>query len=346
MKHFFPLSLLVCLTVLASCSGTRNMQVNIMRPAAITIPSNIHSMTVLNRSVPIAGAGLESTLTGEMPAQDKELSSECLRGLHETLNTSERFRINRCDSVWLAADGKSLAFGALLPWPVVDSICELYETNALMVLEYFDTDFSVLNPGATAAAAVTSVLNGNTQVEVKGTARAVAGFRIYDPVRKVILYEDRIRYSKTWTNQASNPVEALARLIKKNDALFAVSYDTGYGFAMDIVPLYFWEHRDMYKGKKKGMERGERQALAKDWEGAVKTWTEVYETSPKSKIRARAAFNVALGYEVLGDLQKAQEWVQKAYVEGGKDTALRYSNILDERVREQKKLEEQTTPGF
>jgi len=90
------------------------------------------------------------------------------------------------------------------------------------------------------------------------------------------------------------------------------------------------------------MERGERLALAKDWEGAIKTWTEVYNMSNKSKIRAKAAFNVALGYEVMGKLTDAQIWVQRAYVEGGKKTALEYSNIIDDRLREQEKLKEQT----
>jgi hypothetical protein len=105
--------------------------------------------------------------------------------------------------------------------------------------------------------------------------------------------------------------------------------------------LYYWEHRDMYKGKKGDMERGERQALTKDWEGAIKTWTEVYEMNNKSKIRAKAAFNVALGYEVMGKLQESQVWVQRAYVEGGKKAAMEYSNIIDGRLREQQKLDEQ-----
>jgi hypothetical protein len=109
------------------------------------------------------------------------------------------------------------------------------------------------------------------------------------------------------------------------------------------VPLFYWENREMYKGKKGRLEVGERQALTHDWEGALQTWTQVYEEESKQKIRAKAAFNAALACEVLGRLDEAQAWVQKAYIEGGKDVALRYSNILDERVREQQKLEEQTS---
>lgn len=342
MKNIYAFSFGILL--LTSCAGTRSMQVEVMRPARISVPKNIQSLALLNRSVPTQNTTLESALSMEKPAQDKDLSQECGRGLTETLAESTRFKLSRCEGTMNAADGQSLAFGAPLSWETVDSLCTKYQTDALMVLEYFDTDFAVLNPGATAAAAVTNVLNGGTgTVEARGTAKASAGFRIYDPKTRNILYEDRFSYSRVWRQTSSNPVEAVNKLIKKNDALFAVSYDTGSEFAMDIVPLFYWENREMYKGKKGRLEIGERQALTRDWEGALKTFAQVYEEESKQKIRAKAAFNAALACEVLGNLEQAQIWVQKAYIEGGKDTALRYSDILSERIREQGRLEEQTS---
>lgn len=342
MKKLTYFSGIVSLVLLTSCSGIRNMQVQVMRPAEITIDPSIQHMALLNRSVPASGTTLESAVSGERPAQDKELSQECVRGLTETLNTSPRFVIKRVETAMSSADPQSLSFGQQLSWEMVDSICAAQGVEAIMVLEYFDTDFSVLNPGATAAAAVGSVLNGSGEVEARGTATAAAGFRVYVPKTKSIVYEDRFTYRKSWSQRSNNPVDAVAKLIKPNQALMDVSYITGTEFAMAIVPLYYWEHRDMYKGKKGEMERGERQALAKDWEAAIKTWEGVYDSETKSKIRARAAFNVALGYEVMGQLETAQQWVQKAYVEDGKDAALNYSNILDQRVREQGRLKEQT----
>lgn len=336
----------VAFLLVSSCAGTRDMQVTVLRPAKITVPTSIREIAMLNRSIPTSVTGIEASLSGETPVRDKELSEECLRGLTETLNLSvgnnRRFDAVRCGQTMNAADGKSLGFGAPLDWTIVDSICSAQQVQALLVLEYFDTDYSILNPGATAQAAVGAVLNGTaTAVEVRGTATAEAGFRVYDPKQQKILYEDRFQFKKYWTQRSVNPVEAIAKLIKRNDALLNVSFNTGVEFAYDIVPLYFWEDRLMYKGKKGIMERGERQALAKDWDGALKTWSEVFETTFKSKIRAKAAFNAALACEVLGDLPGAQKWIQQAYVEGGKKQALWYSDIIDARIREQSKLEEQ-----
>lgn len=318
-----------------SCSSTRGMRIQVQRPARITVDKNIQSLAILNHSMPGKQASIEGTLTMELPKRDKELSEECINGINELLLTSERFEVKRCEGNMPASNPTSLDFGATMSWEQIDSLCTAYKTDAILVLEFFDSDYSIINPAATAANTVNNVLNGNgAQVEVTGKAAARAGFRLYYPKTQTIVYQDRYSQALTWRQQSTNPVEAIAKLIKKNEALIEVSYYTGKMFANDLVPLYFWENRTLYKGKKGLMEIGERQALAQDWEAAITSWTEVYNTSGKSKIRARAAFNIAFGYEVLGDLEKARQWIRTSYVEGGKSEAYEYSQIIENRIRQ------------
>jgi len=343
MKQILTISAL-SLLIFSSCRTTQGMRIEVQRPATISVNPQIKSLALLNHSIPGKAGLIEGTLTLETPKQDKELSNECIRGIDELLQTSARFQIKRCDSSMLASKTTSIDFGGTMSWEQVDSICKKYETDAILSLEFFDTDFSVINPAATAMTTVQNVLNGNgAEIEVTGKATGRAGFRLYYPATKTIIYEDRYKQDRTWVQRSTNPMEAIARLIKRNDALVEVSYNTGKSFAHDLVPLYFWEQRMMYIGKKGGMKIGSRQALTRDWEGALKTWKDEYESNPKSKIRARAAYNVALAYEVLNDLQNAKAWVQKSYVEGGKSEALEYSNILEKRIREFGILENQLT---
>jgi hypothetical protein len=76
------------------------MRVQVLRPALISVPKEIQKLAILNRAVPSSKSNAEAIVTGETPLRDKELSQECLRGLTETLNTSKRFSINVCDSVY------------------------------------------------------------------------------------------------------------------------------------------------------------------------------------------------------------------------------------------------------
>ncbi|NDA99278.1 MAG: hypothetical protein EBY31_08775, partial [Flavobacteriia bacterium] len=121
MKQFCKLLLFpVYFLLINSCAGTRNMRVEVIRPALITIPSNIKSIAILNRSIPSGKVSLESALTLEKPAQDKELSENCLRGLIDLLNTSNRFQVKKCESTMFSSDPKSLSFGLALAWNSVD----------------------------------------------------------------------------------------------------------------------------------------------------------------------------------------------------------------------------------
>lgn len=342
MKTLYLLFITTTLIILiSSCAGTRDMEVQVLRPALISVPQQIKTIAVLNRSIPTA-PNVESALTGETPVQDKELSAECLRGLTTTLNTSNRFKFQQVDYTLDAADPKSLSFGVPMSWESVDTLCARLQVDGLLVLEYFDTDFSVNNPVGAAGQIIQGIANGGqTSVTVTGTATANAGFRVYYAKERTMAYEDNFNYRKRWQSRANNAFEAVGKLVKRNAALIDVSYETGFQFAKNIVPLYFWENRLMYKGKKGELQKGERQALSKDWEGAKLTWMYVYENSLKSKERGKAAYNTALAFEVLGDLNEAQKWATRAYVESGKKDMLRYSEILDFRLREQDRLKEQ-----
>lgn len=341
MKQLLVLSA-TSMLIFSSCRTTQGMQIEVQRPATISVDNSIKSLALLNHSIPGKEGLIEGTLTLETPKQDKELSNECIRGIEQLLRTSPRFEIKLCDSSLKASKPSSIDFGAPMNWDLADSICKKYGTDAILSLEFFDTDFSVINPAATAVNTVQGILNGNPEVEITGKATARAGFIMYYPAKRTIVYQDAYKQGRTWVQRSTNPVEAIGRLIKRNEALTEVSYYTGQSFAHDLVPLYFWEQRMMYIGKKGRMSVGARQALTRDWEGALNTWKEEYDSNPKSKIRARAAYNMALAYEVLNDLQSAKSWIQKSYVEGGQDEALQYSNILEKRIRDSGRLENQT----
>ncbi len=332
----------------SSCSSTKGIRVQVLRPALISVPKEIQKMAILNRAVPSPKNSAESILSGETPLRDKELSEECLRGLTQTLNTSERFKITICDSAYLAPDPKSLDFGPALSWTFVDSMCSKYQVDGLLVLEFFDTDFQVVRPVSTVTQAIGTLINDrnnpnntNQGIRVTGSAAATAGFRVYYGRDHKIPYEDRFAHKKNWTQNAFTIQDAMSKLIKRNNALLEVSNETGYEFAMSIVPLYYWEDRLMFRGRKGMLERAQRQALTKDWGAALQTWSEIYEGSVKTKIRAKAAHNAALACEVLGRLEDAQKWLSKSYIERGYNATLNYSEIIDTRIREQERLKKQ-----
>jgi hypothetical protein len=234
-------------------------------------------------------------------------------------------------------------FSAPLNWSDVETFCRKYGTDGVLSLEFFDTDFILTNGKRSKVASV----NGKDTVKttvfwVKGVGQVKAGFRIYDPKRKSIAYENRFDVANNWETSAATLAEATAQLIQKDKAVREISGSAGRDFANQIIPLFAWESREYYKGKHETMQRAARLATTNQWNEAIDAWKSVINSggiSPKEK--GKAAFNIALGYEVLGNLQDAQRWVRDAYVNYGNKNAQRYSNTIERQIENQRILEQQ-----
>ena len=160
-----------------------------------------------------------------------------------------------------------------------------------------------------------------------------------DPAMNKLL-NDRFEYEKRWNVRSYSAVDALSKLIQRKDALYQVSYETGVDFAQNIVPLKYWEWRSYFKGKGE-MKIGGLHAQVRNWGNAIVSWTSVYNSSTNSKTRGKAAYNIALGYEAMEDLENAQKWIQLSYIEYPKKAVLSYDFIIENRIFEREKLENQ-----
>ena len=127
---------------LSACS-TSSVLVNIQRPADITLSQDIQSVVVVNRSRPskdnLTGNIVEGLITGEGIGADKKGAEYCVDGLVNMLSNSERFTLKNIDGIELKGTGTS-AFPIPLDWNEVKSICGSYDSDALLVLETFDSD--------------------------------------------------------------------------------------------------------------------------------------------------------------------------------------------------------------
>jgi tetratricopeptide (TPR) repeat protein len=309
------------------------MRVRVQKPAAMVLPPDVHQVLLLNRSQGSTRATLEGILTGQTPGLQTMLTTECLGKMQQGLQQANRYDIIQYDKIMQAASGSSTGFGEALPWPEVNNICLATHTDAIISLEYFEGDFIVTQ--ALAA-------NPTQGILARGVSRATIGIRIYYPKLQSVVYQDDFRRSLTWTEQSGNYFDALAKLLKGPDALREVARSVGATFGDQFVSYSYWQPRLMFKGKKNAyMTRGYRLALSNDWAAARDSWSRAYDLAPTPKQRGRAAYNIALAYEVLGNLPEARQWAKTAYVEHGDPRAQRYGYILDDRIALQSVLDSQ-----
>lgn len=119
-----------------------------------------------------------------------------------------------------------------------------------------------------------------------------------------------------------------------------------------FVPHWEMQNRWYYTLPSSIMKEGEVNAAAANWSVAIEKWKSFYNNSNKKLDRAKAASNIALAYEMIGDMNKAFEWIslsKKLFEESASNSSLDtqraqiYLNEIERRRDNSNKLDMQLT---
>lgn len=161
------------------------------------------------------------------------------------------------------------------------------------------------------------------------------GWRIYDPVDKIILDEFPITSHLNFYGKGVNPAAAASALLARKDAVKETGAKAGEEYALRILPYRSRVTRDYYVRGTDRFRTARRKAQTGNWDGAAELWQQETENS-KAKVAGRACYNMAIISEINGELDQAIGWAQKAYEQYNNKLALRYIRMLERRkVRDQ-----------
>ena len=93
-----------------------------------------------------------------------------------------------------------------------------------------------------------------------------------------------------------------------------------------LTPHWITQERWYYTLGSSTMREAEALVEQTKWEEAILKWDSFYNSTKKKIEKAKVASNIALGYEMLDNIEKAYEWVQVAEKLFGESTP---SNSLD-----------------
>ncbi|HPT21926.1 MAG TPA: DUF6340 family protein [Bacteroidales bacterium] len=337
------LLILIIVISLTSCK-TQQLYLNVVEPAPVTIPSYIKKVGVINRSMPTdetkAIDVIDKALSLEGADLDKDGALESIKGLSDELLNNERFtEVKTLNDIDFRTP-RLTVFPEPLTWEIVDQICKETATDALFSLEKFDTD--------------TRISYSNRKVDIKtpfGTVPGIehqadmetivkTGWRIYDPVEKVIRDEYVYDESIVFSGRGINPVMAAAALLGRKDAVKKVSNKAGHGYAERILPYQIRVMRDYYVKGTDNFKIAKRKAQLGKWDDAGKLW-EKETVNPDMKVAGRACYNMAIINEINGNLEEALKWAQKAYEDYNDKLGIGYARILENRMYKAGILKEQ-----
>lgn len=97
-----------------------------------------------------------------------------------------------------------------------------------------------------------------------------------------------------------------------------------------LTPHWVTQERWYYTLPSSTMREAEAFAAQSKWEEAIAKWDSFYNSTKNKTDKAKTASNIALGYEMLDDIETAQEWVtiaQKLFDESTPSSSLERKRI-------------------
>lgn len=312
--------------LLSGCSKYGYVSLNYPQAPEAYLPDDVNFIAVVNRSlVEDEDAGdklLEAVATSEIAGSDRLASDDCIKGAFDAVQAMDGTEIIIPQKVRLYGTG-TREMPELLDWNKVSEICEAEGTDALLVLETFDsnTDFLL----STATEQVSAILaTGSPRASIPSQVKmnVVCYWRLYHPGTKSII--DQYQHSTYLSFD-------LTAGLPPPTALPETAYAAGVAYIQRFLPGFYVVRRDLYKrtsgSAKNQFKAGYRRAEVANWQGAMEIWNELSEDNHR-KTAGRACLNIAVANEVLGNTDTALEWAKKSYEYHDDKLGRSYSKIL------------------
>ena len=327
----------------ASCSSTNLMSLSVQEPAPVSLPSYIKNVGIVNRSnVTKQNKAVDITdkiFSLEGAELDKAGAASGITGLSIELQKDTRLN----DIVIVPEQLTTVnptQFPTPLSWDTIEKICRANNTDALFVLELFDTD-SKISYAAHPIKINTPVGSiPGLEHEASMVTLVKTGWRIYDPSSKNILDEFAVAQDIGYKGRGINPVVAANALIARKEAVKEVANKSGQAYGLRIVPYWLRVSRDYYVRGTYNFSIAKRKAQTGNWDQAGEYWYKETNNN-KRKVAGRACYNMAIISEINGDIDQAIKWAQQSYEDYNNKLALRYVRILQNRQRRMQVLHDQ-----
>jgi hypothetical protein len=323
-KRIFPIVIIAM--VITGCSRYGYVRLNYPTAPVAYLPEDVHSIAVVNRSLTREedenSKLLEAIASGEVAGSDRLASDNCIKGVFDAIKDFEQAELIIPSQVKMYGTG-TRELPELLDWNQVEKICASEGSDALLVLETFDSNSDILLSAATEqVAAILSTGSPKPVVPNQVKINVVCYWRLYDPKQQRII--DQYQHNSYMTFD-------LRTELPPPHALPETAYAAGVSYIRRFLPGYYRVKRDLYKrtsgSAKHQFKAGYRRAEVANWPGAIEIWDELSDHG-KRKTAGRACLNVAVANEVLGNTDSALDWAKKSYEFYDDKLGRDYSKIL------------------
>ncbi|MEI7422746.1 MAG: DUF6340 family protein [Prolixibacteraceae bacterium] len=323
MRLFFNRFIWVCFAVivlLGSCVSTGKISVQVQVPAKRSIPTDIQSIVLMNRSMTSGFSDynpdslevlfIKKKLHLDQTFLDSAATDTTIKAMANLMYESGRFDavvpLKRNIPNFNASYEDS---SPSLTLSQVKQICSEFKTDALLSLENFSekikTSYKV------------GYGNGYNGINLKEFEAYVqvafhSNWKLYQPKEKLLIAKFEVNDTIFWARNGLSLQETYEQLPTLKEALMEGAVENAKNFSEYITPDWRSEERRYFITNNPEIDKAIAFLQKNDWKEAEKIWMK-YDKVSSPTIRSMIEYNLALASEMNGDLAGAIEWVQKSF---------------------------------
>ena len=313
-------SVVLLIFTLYSCMSSKPLLIEIPQKSKKELPENIQSLLLIARVVDDSFTNLDSdslqrifyrqqfdydTIINDIQAVDTTL-----KALGELLFETGRYDFVIPENRFPAFESNAFMTSEM-PWEEVKTLCETFNTDAVLSIDYFKTRVKTsynkedyFNPYDNSFSTI-------SEAEMQISFETI--IRIYDPAQEKIITRQFLRDTLFWEDTGQNSRELFSRFTPVKKALSEVGIAIALDFSGIIGPVWLRERRSYFATGNENLKQAVLLVNTGQWLSAIELWKETAGKTKSKSVKSKAEFNIALGYEMLGDIDTAIEWALKSY---------------------------------
>lgn len=336
IKRILPFIVLAIL--LAACQPIRYLTVDLSEPAKEELPSAIQSITLVNRVVDqrftndpadsIQHRFYESQFSLDTVIYDIQAADTLLKALGNLLYESGRYDVVVPENRFLMKDSLNL-FSSEMDWQTAEELTNRFGTDAVLSLDFYKTHILAEFGGK-------KVMDG-TSLEYFPYYTAglrvsyAANIRLYYPVKKDLLISYFLVDTLIWNGSDFDIKRLFKGMTSVKSALTETAISAALNLSGRIAPTWNSYRRAYFTSGNQFFKQTQNMVVSNHWDDALSVWKEMLEKTRSKFLKSKIEFNIALAYEMNGDLDEALRWGVRSYNTYYRPVTYNYLKILQQR---------------
>ncbi|MBS3773735.1 MAG: DUF6340 family protein [Bacteroidales bacterium] len=323
MRKLVAIGISLMVFILFSCSPIREMNTDVLEPAGISFPEDVYSVGIL---MPEPEVTINTRTYDEIEATP---GKELWTGITDIAAISPRFNVRALN---LLEEYTDTIRKDTVEWSRVKRITDSIDVDALMVFHRIKFSDSLEREIV-------------YDYDYEGfyfvyQIHSLVEWKIYEPTSQSIFNEHTYEEQFVWEALGGNEREAIRELVGINEAFSSAAYWSGNDIGHILFPYWIEESRFYYIRGNRYFRHAREEVENNNWQKAIDIWKKNFKLNSEDAAY-RAAHNIAFACEMLGKIDLAIEWAEKALDIGYTKRTSDYLDKLQERKEKLEKIDQQ-----